>query len=361
MVGGNEAYFDVKCQLVEYYKCKTEAHFERLYHVLHELDVLRLTPNAVPKFRPVMYPFLYAKKTYHEHALRTAAKTMLQTIYETVSHACESPKQPLDPLMSFLSLLEERYLPRIYTINYDDFFEQAGTDGYFSGFIRPANGCYLFDPGAYWREWDKSGCFHLHGSVHMGFPNPASGDTEIGEIAWFPSRADALQHFAFTGSGIDRMDGTDLMRSAIVTGLDKLGRIQQSPFASYYSGLAREVMEANAIFVIGSGLADLHLNAWLNTVRRFKPHVPILYVGYWSGDVSDFYSKIRFERGDLELSLFHDLKIDLTKIPESDFKMFDGWTIDTNKKAAVWADGFQSFLNAPDALKTVLTRLGTAS
>jgi hypothetical protein len=117
-------------------------------------------------------------------------------------------------------------------------------------------------------------------------------------------------------------------------------------------------MEADVIFVLGSGLADLHLNTWLKAVRRAKPKVPILYVGYWDGDVDDLYSAIHFDYQDREISLIHDLRIKLYDLPGSALKALSGWTVDANKTAAVWADGFQSFLNEPQALRDAMQAIG---
>lgn len=117
----------------------------------------------------------------------------------------------------------------------------------------------------------------------------------------------------FNGSGVDRMDGTHVERGAIITGLDKLGRLQQSPYAFYYSALNREAMEADLILVLGGGLADLHLNTFLKAARRARPDVPILYVGYWGREALDFYSTIHFELEDRDIALFHELSIDLVK------------------------------------------------
>lgn len=356
--GGADAYFDIKEQLLSYYQSTAEAHFERVYHVLHELGALRLTPGAIPKFRPVMHPFIEPQKPYEDGALRSAAQAMLQVIYTKCSERCASPKVPLDPLKAFLSALEDRFVPRIYTTNYDDFLQQSGAENYFTGFTKTNGNCLLFDPEAYWSNWGKPGCFHIHGSVRMGFPHPKAGGTYIDDIGWFSSREDAMPYATFNGSDIDRMDGTGLTRSAIIAGLDKLGRLQQSPFASYYAGLAREAMEADVIFVLGSGLADLHLNTWLKAARERTPPAPLLYVGYMPGTALDIYSRIQFESDPLDISLFHDLHIDLASLPESAINEDSGWTIGANKTAAVWMSGFQSFLGGSDALSMILARIG---
>ena len=355
--GGTDAYLYVKQQLLGYYQDKGEAHFERIYHVLHEMSAMQLIPNAVPRFRPVMHPFIRVEKEFSWTALRAAAQAMLRAIYSEVSKASESPRVPLEALASFLSSLGDRFLPRIYTTNYDDFFEQAVREEYFTGFTRATANYHLFDPSEYWSGWAKPACFHIHGSVHMGFPPPNSVDLDFGDIAVFSSRADALKYNDFGGGSVGRMDGTGIQRSAIITGLDKLGRLQQSPFASYYAGLAREAMEADVVFVVGSGLSDMHLNTWLKTARCRKPRVPLLYVGYWPGESDGFYSQIQFENDELGISLFHDLNIDLMRVKESEFKATGGWTIDASRTAAVWADGFQSFLNEPAALSRALALL----
>jgi hypothetical protein len=48
-----------------------------------------------------------------------------------------------------------------------------------------------------------------------------------------------------------------------------------------YSALARDAMLADVIFVIGSGLGDLHLNAWLGQARLRNPLPPLLVVDWW--------------------------------------------------------------------------------
>jgi len=83
-------------------------------------------------------------------------------------------------------------------------------------------------------------------------------------------------------------------------------------------------------------------------------------VGYWPGNASNFYCCINSDYGNLETSLFHELRVDLATIPESAFKATEGWTIDSRGTAAVWADGFQSFLNNPNALNHALAQLGVS-
>ncbi len=356
-VGGVDAYHDIKSILTDYHGNQADqAHFERIYHVMHELDAFRLMPGAVAKFRPVMQPFLSVIKSYPENALRAACNAMLDVVYQTVSSSCETPKVPLTSLETFFTSLEDRFVPRVYTTNYDDFIGQAIRDRYFTGFTRSSGGHHMFDPRSFWLNWDKPGLFHLHGSIHMGFPLPGR-DADIGDIAWYASRNEAKKHATFSGSGLSRMDGTGIVRSAIITGLDKLGRLQQSPYAFYYAALSRDAMEADVIFILGSGLADLHLNTWIKEIRRCRPMLPLMYVGYWP-DSNAFHSSIKFDYEDREISLFHDLRVDLINVRESEFNAVAGWTVDAHRTAAVWSGGFQNFLAQPATLQRAMKEIG---
>ena len=352
-VNAGPVYFDIKRKLADYYNDESEANFERIYHVLHELETMIPYEGAVPKYKPVIFPFIELINNYDRQHLRNCAHTMLDGIYQTISSVCKSPKIELQPLKNFLAYLESQYVVRIYTTNYDDFFEQASDFNLFTGFVRETDDISRFNPKQYFNEWNNTGIFHLHGCVHMGF---LAAETRYAsnEIAWYTSIDEALKNYWRAGSGTSRMDGTQVQPSCIITGLDKLSRLQQSPFSYYYQGFFRDVMEADIIFVIGSGLSDLHLNSCLREARLRNPQVPIIYIGYWPGADMCFYSQMMFEHGDLETSIFHDLLMDFNHVNSSAFKATDGWTLDSKKTGAIWADGFQNFLNNQNALDKIL-------
>jgi hypothetical protein len=169
-----------------------------------------------------------------------------------------------------------------------------------------------------------------------------------------------LNNAFFDGSGINRMDGTNIDRGSIITGLDKLSRLQQSPFGFYYAGYTKDILEADAIFVLGSGLADLHLNSFMSLARTAKPDVPIFYVGYW-GSEEEFYSAVQFDLHERDICLIHELAIDITNIRERDVAACLGWTLGADKKSAVWSGGFQSFLANHTLLTHILSVLTQTS
>jgi hypothetical protein len=111
-------------------------------------------------------------------------------------------------------------------------------------------------------------------------------------------------------------------------------------------------MRADVIFVIGSGLADLHLNTWLKDARSRNPRPPILFVDQWK---RGFFSTI-FELGRKEIEMFHALGIHIRNWDDAT-DLGNGWVVVNDGSAAVWERGFQAFLNAKNELGQVLSRL----
>ncbi|MCX7093822.1 MAG: SIR2 family protein [Methylobacter sp.] len=352
--GGDKAFSKIKDGLKNYLKHPGIVQFEQIYHCVHELIYsFEPTSGAFDEFRPLLYPFFTNNTGLDECSLRSLAKKMVEVIFAEVSACCNGSPISLDPLTSFIKTLQDQYITRIYTTNYDDFPLQAVADMYtgFDSTLKP--GSKRFDVDQFWNKEDLNSIFHLHGSVHMGFPHPIPPEGDIGELYWFDDRAEALQHCSFSGSDIRRMDGSSYLRTAVITGLDKLSRIQQRPLSHFYSAMARDIMQADVIFVIGSGLGDLHLNTWLKESRLRKPATPLLFVDWWE---DGFLETVEFDFDRKEIEMLHALRI-LIGSHYPSIKYGSGWTVSNDQSAAVWDKGFQSFLNTPAELQDVMKQL----
>jgi SIR2-like domain len=348
--GGDDAYLKIHAGLQSYLQNPGTVNFEQIYHCVHELIyTFPPTAGAVDEFRPLLVPFINITLGVTQQALRALADKIVEVIYAEVSNCCEKPAVNLKPLADFIARLQRDYITRIYTTNYDDFPLQAVPNLY-TGFDAAAASPKLFELGPFWQKEDITSLFHLHGSVHMGFLHPPAAD--IGELGWFDNRAEARLHAMFHGGDEPRMDGTRFMRTSVITGLDKLSRLQRRPLLHFYSALARDAMLCDVIYVIGSGLADLHLNNWLHEARSRRPRTPILFIDLWKGGFAAEISKV-----DAKLkALFHSLKIEINdEFPG--YSPAPGWTVSNDKTAAVWDKGFQELLNTPDTLTQVLGEL----
>ena len=175
----------------------------------------------------------------------------------------------------------------------------------------------------------------------------------LGALHWFDDRAKALQHSSYSGSGNQRMDGSQIRRTAVITGLDKLSHLQRQPFSHYYASMARDAMMADIIYVIGSGLSDLHLNTWLGEARRKNPMPPLVFVDRWP---NCFLDDTAFELDCKTIEMFHTLRICVNEHNRGD-KYGSGWTLGKDCPCAIWDKGFLAFLRAPDELKDVLRKI----
>lgn len=352
--GAAAAFREIKAGLADYLDTPSAVNFEHIYHCAHELMwAFEPSKRAMNEYRPLLYPFMQMKISISQLALQALCHRIINIIYRQLSAACEANPLSLIPLTEFIYSIRRSHTLRIYTTNYDDFILQAAPDLYTGFSSAPAAEAKPFDKGGFWEKTNVDSVFHLHGSVHLGFPDLKRSGGDIGGLFWFDKRSDALANSEFHGSDVSRMDGSSVVRTPILTGLDKLSRLQQKPMAYYYAALAQDVMEADILYVIGSGLGDLHLNTWLREARTVQSPAPLLFIDFWQGR---FLETTAFENGAKENSLFDDLAVHI-KGPCSGTELESGWTVAQDLTSAIWDRGFQAFLAAPADHAEVLSRL----
>ena len=353
--GADSAYKEIRDKLAGYFQGGASAvNFEHVYHCAHELlFTFEPPPTTLDEYRPILVPFIEGTLTADERALRTLVERMAKFLFDDVSTACDRSTASLAPLTDFVDKLREDHITRVYTTNYDDVLLRAVPD-FYTGFDTASRpGPSRFDPHGFWDAMDADGLFHIHGSVHMAAPHPMLSGAGPGELCWFEDRAEARLRAFSTGSGLRRMDGTRVASTALITGLDKLSRLQRSPFLHYYASLTRDATVADVIFLIGSGLFDLHLNTWLSVARRRVPTPPLVFIDCWP---DGFLDSTSFDIDPKTTVMFHALgmrvDIDIGALDSG-----DGWTLDKDHTCAVWDRGLRALLLAPGEVDRILAKL----
>ena len=127
---------------------------------------------------------------------------------------------------------------------------------------------------------------------------------------WYTIFADSMSSKRSYGDWVSRSSAgagfSHFIPSALITGFDKLTRMQESPQANYYASLAGAAMTTDIIFLIGFRMVDLHINARLAEAHRRRRCPPLIFVDFWE------HSFPRHEReniGRKELDMFHDLQM----------------------------------------------------
>ena len=364
--GGKEAFRRIQHTLDGYLTsdrpdCGPATNFEHIFHCAQEIlsATFPPTPRAANEFRPILYPFLGRWSALDEETALTALVGFIPKVLSSeLSAASACPSMSIDPLAKFIDFLRRDHVTRIYTTNYDDFILQAAPDLY-HGFDRtvgtePAP----FEPESFWPSTERDGVFHIHGSVHFGFPSmPNPGTVDTRTLHWFDDPADPRRHITHSGSWESRMDGTQFIPAAILTGFDKLSRMQQTPLAHYYSGLSHDAMKADVIYVIGSGLLDLHINARLAEARQRRPAPPLIFIDFWRGS---FPCDTKWDVDHKTIQMFHELNMPIIGDGNEHRATTGpaGWTLAKDGSCAVWDKGFRYFLgNLPSLESDVLPRL----
>lgn len=331
-------------------------NFEHIFHCANELLLtFEPSPKTVNEYRPLLQPFIRRQIDIGEQSLHELVRHMAKFIFEHLSAVCDSPKADLNLVTAFLQRVQEEYITRIYTTNYDDFLLQAVPDLYVGFDPCPSPDAKPFDRRAFWEASDVDCVFHLHGSVHLAFGDSASldADTDMGDLFWYDDRTAALVRSSYSGSGDRRMDGSQIIRTAVITGLDKLTRLQQRPLSHYYASMATDAMKADIIYVIGCGLGDLHLNTWLAEARRMEPTPPLVFVDWWP---NSFLKETAYESSRKTADMVHTLHMRVNSYYGGD-RYGSGWTLAKDRNCAIWDKGFLPFLNAPVELGHVLAEL----
>lgn len=334
-------------------------NFEHIFHCAQEILSTTFAPtlHAVNEYRPILYPFIGRWVALNEQdALTALVRGIPEILFNELSVASDNPTIRLTPLTSFIDNLRETHLTRIYTTNYDDFILQAVPALYHGFDSSPSSGPKRFEPDTFWASANKDCVFHLHGSVHFGFPPPSQRTDDLNALCWFHDRPEARVHSSYTGSPERQMDGSVYLPSALITGFDKLSRMQQTPQSHYYASLARDAMTADVIFLIGFSLTDLHINARLAEARRRRPSPPLLFVDWWE---RSFLCDTRWDMNRKETEMLHTLRMLIVGDHYRDraTPTPPGWTVAKDGSCAVWDRGFREFLNDLDRLPGILARL----
>jgi len=354
--GADSAFKEIQATLGAYYQGGVEAvNFEQIYHCAHEL-LFTFSPgeSAVNAYRPALFPFLTRRITADENSLIDLKQGIISEAYNVISTACGKPQNSIKSLSNFIENMRSNFLTRIYTTNYDDFILQAAPD-LFTGFeAAPSTGPARFQGKDFWNAAAKDCLYHLHGSIHCGFSHSVK-TPRWAELFWYRERDEALRNAFYLGTADRRMDGSTVDPTAIITGLDKLSRLQRQPFSYYYSSFNEDVLRADIILIIGYGLGDLHLNSWIREARLYSPRTPIILIDFWP---DGFMDSAAYNETDRKLSeIWHELKMALGYEPHRDFHGIPNWTLDYKKSCAVWDNGFKSFLDNQKSFEEVISLL----
>jgi hypothetical protein len=153
-------------------------------------------------------------------------------------------------MIAFFNALRGKWQLNVGTLNYDHGVEMFVPD-IFDGFVGSGNP-QQFDSTQFMLPDGRPRIAHIHGDLQFGI---TQGEKRF--VKYSAGRSGPRQDLMWTS----RLDG--IVWSGFIAGGDKADKIVLQPYSIYYAWLARVLLDSPRMVVVGYGVGDLHINAWL--------------------------------------------------------------------------------------------------
>lgn len=247
-------------------------NFEHLIHALELLEPLARSDfhKVVDEYRRVSSALLEVSRKcqiiFDPNLLNFGRYFVMKTIVGRILNQIlfAGGRQPEKDLANLFEHLAKEFALSVFTLNYDDLGDRAGT--WFDGFIKPVDSNSFPTPQAFDREAfigraqsDDWVLVHLHGSIRFGYSTAAPFG-----IVRYTDPSIALNSLEIRVSD-KSAHGNIVSGTPIISGLDKAAKLSQNPvpYGYYYQALTEALIRNPRLLIIGYGGADPHINAWL--------------------------------------------------------------------------------------------------
>jgi hypothetical protein len=242
--------------------------------ILHAVETLESFPTTLADqvnmdfFKPVLSAFvdpMFRWRELFDPVIMADARTaIIKTIWQTITNmAWLTTDEQLRPLQTAIGAIQQNYLVRCFTLNYDDLIDRCTP--WFDGFtIENQDTTRGFDRTVFLQnyKYEQLLC-HMHGSVRFRY---------IGSLPW---------ELVQSPLGIRYQDPPDLPPYAernaagevafagpIISGLRKTEKLNTVPYAYFTHALVDSLATSPLMIIAGYGGQDVHINFWILEHRR---------------------------------------------------------------------------------------------
>lgn len=235
----------------------------------------------VPKWKDFIYLFV---EKLHNHLLDLVIDNILP-------NNSNSKNKGMIEYSKFIAQNFTQNSRRIYTLNYDSWLNQFAN--YFDGFTHNN-----LDRDKIIFDRDTNCHYNLHGCILWElFDTKKKLKTPN---TW-------KDHQSFAGYTIAR---EAILPSPIITGYNKLTRINQSPYLEFFHSFTQDCSVSKNILIIGYSFSDPHVNNILKLIPKISKIVIVVYCNISSiGDSSSDIHSLIWEVSEIFETTFSNLKI----------------------------------------------------
>lgn len=292
-------------------------HFERLIHIAqgldyhtHEVvsdnnDYFKVGSGPLTSLKPAN-PWLDNK--IHTMIASAATTFILDQFASRESAASRNYALKDDSLNKFLADLSKKFYLRVFTLNYDTVPLHSSVP-FETGYHRSGDGVQeeSFYPSRVRNAFRNHIFCQLHGSSRFGY---SSGDRRThGLIVRLNDHDSAVESRATTACGNNfGQDGVEGISQLMITGLRKADAILHDPFATYFSRFTEDLLNSEAILVVGYGGGDKHVNELFGRMYELRSEraqkTRLAWVGFTPPNI---YNTDGVARDGIETEPWHSL------------------------------------------------------
>lgn len=254
-----------------------DVNFELMLHALEELIPLKAGDGILGRrdyFRPVLDAFIeiadHVNDLTQYGELEFWRETAIRNIFNFVSEAVARSEVKEANLSSFLTHLNDRFILKTFTLNYDDLIDRVELP-WRDGFVENRPSSYFgFDPKQFLSASEDSEplLVHLHGSIRYGYAQ----DGFIG-IHKF-KKTEVAKNYLSSNYGHRNIHGRMIVSGPIISGFSKVDQLffRPAPYGYYLKSFIDNVVTNSRLLIIGYGGWDTHINDWI--LEFFNVHGP---------------------------------------------------------------------------------------
>ena len=179
----------------------------------------------------------------------------------------------------FINYLNNKYIIRAYTLNYDNIFKEIeGLPDFYNGF-NLIDGVDRYNYKNIILDSNINCFYNLHGSIFFESESIRSFNTNgIPSFEYqFTFNTDTIR-FGFDIPPEDDNIGRSLIISPIITGQQKLLKTLIEPFNAYNHSFRRDCLESDFIMLIGYSFSDGHIFNSIKNAIKFNPNLKLLKI-----------------------------------------------------------------------------------
>ena len=274
-----------------------EMHFEKIFHILEELDSYDKLWTRKAKDSTLIPTFAYFANPafgYNPADIRDSLFKTVTLIMDFVNYYNEYFRLHKEDTCKWYTDFwrDAKYKWDIFNFNYDTTIENS-LKQYEDGFedVKNHPNLHNFNPNKLLQSTNNT-INHIHGCILYGYGDFSAEEENKENIYkydfhdWCKWATYALNQKHWIGrsaSSAVTQSGDSIFPSPIITGLNKADKLLILPFSTYRLNMSQRLAQSSSLLIAGYSFGDYYVNYELERMRLYHgDKLRVVLIDYWS-------------------------------------------------------------------------------